>query len=137
MSLVPSGTLRFVLPGAIPYRHDTGWISMSRKPTDQFKLRISAGLRRRIEREAAKRAMTANALAVEQLEQAFDQKETRDTAIVDFLVGENQEAKVWLRWLVLQLQTQKEWQTEKGRKELAEAFRQRVLTGVEAIKEIQ
>lgn len=81
--------------------------------------------------------MTANALAVEQLEQAFDQKETRDTAIVDFLVGENQEAKVWLRWLVLQLQTQKEWQTEKGRKELAEAFRQRVLTGVEAIKEIQ
>jgi hypothetical protein len=46
---------------------------MARKPTEfvQFKLRIREGLRREIERAAKKKAISANAEAVERLEQSF------------------------------------------------------------------
>lgn len=50
---------------------------MARKPTDylQFKLRIRESLRRKIERAAEKKAISANAEAVERLEQTFEQED--------------------------------------------------------------
>jgi hypothetical protein len=46
---------------------------LKRKETDfvQFKLRIREGLRRRIQREAEKKKISANAEAVERLEKSF------------------------------------------------------------------
>jgi len=51
---------------------------MARKPTDyvQFKLRIRESLRRKIERAAEKRAHSANAEAVERIENAFAEEES-------------------------------------------------------------
>jgi hypothetical protein len=50
---------------------------MARKATDfvQFKLRIREGLRRKIERSAEKKKISANAEAVELLEAAFENEE--------------------------------------------------------------
>jgi hypothetical protein len=47
---------------------------MARKPTEyvQFKLRIREGLRRNIEREAKKKAQSANNEAVDRLEKSFE-----------------------------------------------------------------
>lgn len=50
---------------------------MARKPTDyvQFKLRIRESLRRKIERAAEKKAISANAEAVERIERTFEEEE--------------------------------------------------------------
>jgi phosphoglycolate phosphatase-like HAD superfamily hydrolase len=47
---------------------------MVRKPTEyvQFKLRVREGLRRNLEREAKKKAQSANNEAVERLEKSFE-----------------------------------------------------------------
>src|SRR4051794_21607120 len=58
---------------------------MARKPTDyvQFKLRIREGLRRKIERAAEKRAHSANAEAVERIEQSFEEEERHEAFLKD------------------------------------------------------
>ena len=50
---------------------------MARKPTEyvQFKLRIRESLRRKIEKAAEKKAQSANAEAVERIEQTFEEEE--------------------------------------------------------------
>jgi hypothetical protein len=50
---------------------------MARKPTDvvQFKLTIREALRRKIEKAAEKKAISANAEAVERIEETFEQEE--------------------------------------------------------------
>jgi hypothetical protein len=50
---------------------------MVRKPTEyvQFKLRIRESLRRKIEKAAEKKAQSANAEAVERIEQTFEEEE--------------------------------------------------------------
>ena len=50
---------------------------MARKPTEyvQFKLRIRESLRRKIEKAAEKKAHSANAEAVERIEQTFEEEE--------------------------------------------------------------
>jgi len=55
----------------------TGENQMARKPTElvQFKLRIRENLRRKIEKAAEKKAISANAEAVERLEFTFKQDE--------------------------------------------------------------
>ena len=53
---------------------------MARKPTEftQFKLRIRESLRRKIERAADKKAISANAEAVERIERTFDEEERQE-----------------------------------------------------------
>jgi hypothetical protein len=50
---------------------------MGRKPTDNvsLKLRLREALRRKIEKAAAKKAISANAEAVERIEQTFEEEE--------------------------------------------------------------
>src|SRR3954447_14861831 len=56
---------------------------MARKPTDyvQFKLRIRESLRRRIEKAAAKKKVSANAEAIERIEKTFVQDEGQPAMI--------------------------------------------------------
>jgi hypothetical protein len=53
---------------------------MAKKPTEfvQFKLRIREGLRREIEKAAKKKAISANAEAVERLEKSFEAAQSWD-----------------------------------------------------------
>jgi hypothetical protein len=55
---------------------------MARKPTEfvQFKLRIREALRRKIEKAAEKKDISANAEAVERIEHTFEQDEAREAA---------------------------------------------------------
>jgi hypothetical protein len=86
---------------------------MARKPTEyvQFKLRIRESLRRKIEKAAEKRAISANAEAVDRLEITFREEEAsawleaRDTKIVNLLIGERGDAERRVAWLVLSSMT--------------------------------
>jgi hypothetical protein len=68
----------------------------------QFKLQISEGLRRRLERQGAKKGLTANAEAVEILERSFEQQETTEQ-IKDVLQPILRETEVKIEQLTAQL----------------------------------
>jgi hypothetical protein len=114
---------------------------MARKATEyvQFKLRIRESLRRRIEREAEKKNQSANAEAVERLEDSFTahEKSQRSTDFIDALLRNDASADL-LHWLQFQLQLNPKWdESEVGRDAMARAFRAYVLSSdglVDAIR---
>jgi hypothetical protein len=95
---------------------------MSRKPTEfvQFKLRIREALRRKIEKAAEKRAISANAEAVERIEFTFEEDEKLEAAERDL-----EQRKVELeKW-------HQEWAEEEAREK---ALYQAALTDSLALK---
>jgi len=71
---------------------------MARKPTDfvQFKLRIREGLRRKIEREAEKKKISANAEAVERIERTFKGEEWMEAQQKAFKVYEAEHLRAFV-----------------------------------------
>jgi len=71
---------------------------MARKPTDfvQFKLRIREGLRRKIEREAEKKKISANAEAVERIERTFKEEEWMEAQQKAFKVYEAEHLRAFV-----------------------------------------
>jgi hypothetical protein len=84
---------------------------MARKPTEyvQFKLRIRESLRRKIEKAAEKKARSANAEAVERIEQTFEEEERWEAHHKDL---EASQAELD--------EQQREWYAELARREAVE-----------------
>jgi hypothetical protein len=89
---------------------------MARKPIEfvQFKLRIREALRRKIERAAEKKAISANAEAVQRIEQTFEEEERHEAWAKEMEEGREQMER-----------REREWYAELARQEAAEksAFR--------------
>ena len=84
---------------------------MARKPTEyvQFKLRIRESLRRKIEKAAEKKAQSANAEAVERIEQTFEEEERHEAWAKEMEENQAEFDK-----------QQQEWYAEVARQEAAE-----------------
>jgi hypothetical protein len=85
---------------------------MRRKPNVQFKLMVSEPLRLKIEREAKKKKISANAEAVRRLELSFIQEEyraskketeARDTLIIELLIGRRGDIEKGLMHAILEM----------------------------------
>jgi hypothetical protein len=134
---------------------------MARKPTDyvQFKLRIRESLRRRIEKAAAKKKVSANAEAIERIEKTFVQDEgqpamiemlkkmqdfqyeaeiatktaselfERDSRVLNALVAKDENARL-LRLMILDLGKNPEWAaTPESRKAFADKIHEFLVSG--------
>ncbi len=74
---------------------------MARKATDfvQFKLRIREGLRRKIEREAEKRAHSANAEAVRRIENTFAEEEEHEAFLKEMEERKDKDDERQRQWI--------------------------------------
>lgn len=86
---------------------------MARKPTDfvQFKLRIREGLRRKIEREAEKKKISANAEAVERIERTFKEEKWEEAQQKAFKEYEKEHAAEMRAYLEQQAREEEELKT--------------------------
>jgi hypothetical protein len=96
---------------------------MARQPTEfvQFKLRLRQPLLKKIQKEAAKKKVSANVEAVERLEQSFesDPHRSRDGAIIDMLVRSDEASAQLLSDLYDGIAKHPDWSNdEAGRKYL-------------------
>jgi len=110
---------------------------MARKPTDyvQFKLRIRESLRRKIEREAEKKKISANAEAVERLQATFDPQQ-RDTKILDMMVENQDDGAILLRTLARELGSNPHWAASaESRKAFADRMHTIILYNLSFLKE--
>jgi hypothetical protein len=96
---------------------------MARQPTEfvQFKLRLRQPLLKKLQKEAAKKKVSANIEAVDRLEQSFEgePRESRDSAIIDMLVRSDKVSAEVLSDLSDQIAKHPDWaDDENGRKYL-------------------